>query len=438
MSLATNWRIQTGNADEYICSRSGNDANTGTEANPYLSIENNWAGTKYIRGQFQCVSNVGSADIFGDGFAYINFQGNTFASTANLRNTIKGIFIDNVSHVNNSQFATVGNVFVDCTIRNSSLELKRTQDLINEFLTVINSNVNIKSVTAPTFVNSEVRKSTFKNCPSYDVVKSEYCAFSGCTITANTITDTRTFDNCGFSDDTIWKDASLLTSLTLNGDANTIGNTYASNERFSGSLVNDGITFVFTNCFYSNDLGFIGESIDCLSITPASPLVNGNAIIGSKPVGLLFNAQSAPFTDAGASYTNVTPTGTKFVLNTGQTEGTVTSTDSLSNCITLPFATTVSDIVEAFGTFLFSQGEWIDKENYNPATNPEVRLTWEFAALDENTLLWGPFINYEINTPLEVDNSGLGNGNVNASMPDLGAITAKRFRIRFTIRTNGV
>lgn len=438
MSLTTNWRVQTGAVDNYICSRSGSDSNTGTEGSPYLTVQNNWSGTKYIRGQFQCTSNVGTASIFGDGFAYINFQGNSFTSIANSRNSIRDIFIDNVVHTNSSNASNFGTRFLGCTIRNSSIQIRRTSTGLNEFDTVINTNVFITNASTSGFVNSGVKKSTFIGCLNYDVIQNEYCAFSGCTITANTKSDTRTFDNCAFSDDTIWKSGDLFTSLTLNGDADTIGNTYASNERFSGTLVNGGRTFVLTNCFYSNNLGFIGESINALSITPASPLVNGNAIIGSKPVGILLNAQSAPFTDAGASYTNVTPTGTKFILDVGQTEGTVTSTDNLSTCITLPFATTVSEMVQAFGTFLYSQGEWIDKENYDPATNPEVRLTWEIAALDENTLLWGPFINYEVNTALEVDNSGLGNGNVNASMPDLGAITAKRFRIRFTIRTNGV
>ena len=229
-----------------------------------------------------------------------------------------------------------------------------------------------------------------------------------------------------------------IKDVTLSGDIDTIGNTYASNERFSGTVTIGAAVITFTNCFYTDDPLFNNSAIGDYTLTPASPLVNGLNIIGRYSVALPLNAQSAPFTDAGASYTNVTPTGTKFILDVGQTEGTVTSTDSLTNCITLPFPTTVSEAVQAFGTFLYNQGEWIDKENYNPATNQEVRLTWEFSALDENTLIWGPFVNYEVGLPLETDNAGLGNGNVNADMADLGAITAKRFRVRFTIRTNGV
>ena len=225
------------------------------------------------------------------------------------------------------------------------------------------------------------------------------------------------FGDCGFESNgtaaTI--DGVRIDDVQINSDLDTIGNTYASNERFSGTAtINAGLanerTATFFNCFYTDDPLFNNESIGDYTLQPASPLVNNLNIIGRYPVALPLNAQSAPFTDAGASYTNVTPTGTKFILDVGQTEGTVTSTDSLSNCITLPFNTSLNDAIQVFGTFLYNQGEWIDRENYNPATNPEVRLTWQFSILDENTLLWSPFIDFEVGLPLETDNAGLGNG----------------------------
>ena len=68
----------------------------------------------------------------------------------------------------------------------------------------------------------------------------------------------------------------------------------------------------------------------------------------------------------------------------------------------------------------------------------EMCIRDRFSILDENTLLWSPFIDFEVGLPLETDNAGLGNGDINANMSQLVSITARRLRIRFTIRTNGV
>ena len=441
MSLSTNWRVLTGSADNYICSRSGNDAQAGTAGAPYESLQNNFDELKYLRGVFPLSGNIfpsasSNNRIIGDGKVILLGNGFTIDSSAtnNVSYTFDNLCIFNtILNVRNSADSSPSNV-INCELHSCSFELKG-QSASNRVANVSENLFKDCVITRGIYDTDFLTKCTFINTSS-QMFKYRFCAFfEG----SRLLLSNKTFENCALHPTTAFGSSSeQLQNATLLGDADTIGNTYADGEKFTGTATIGGLSCTFTNCFYTINPAFNNVSIGDYTLTPASPLVNAGATIGKYTVGLPLNAQSPAFTDAGASYTNVTPTGTKFILNVAQVEGTVTSTDSLTNCITLPFASTISQAVQAFGTFLYSQGEWIDKENYNPATNPEVRLTWEFAALDENTLLWGPFVEYEVGVGLETDNTGLGNGNVSANMQNLGAITAKRFRVRFTIRTNGV
>ena len=468
MSLSTNWRENTG---LFVCNRSGDDATgNGTKANPYKTMKKAIEGTTtnplivniragyYNEGEIQIntASPIREVQIISDGLSVIDGAGfSQFEIAVGAQNRVGVSFYNCIIQNTTIANGVIGdsqdlglNVYFKNSTFSGDGRTNQNNDIIN-----ITSSLNYRRGQASS--NVRTRKQTYIGC-TINYPTTQYALTAplggdfnfydkGTTIATTQNAQPYDFDNCGFESNgtAVTIDGVRIDNIQINSDLDTIGNTYASNERFSGTAtINAGLanqrTAIFFNCFYTDDPLFNNEAIGDYTLTPASPLVNSLAIIGRYSVAIPLNAQSAPFTDAGASYTNVTPTGTKFILDVGQTEGTVTSTDSLTNCITLPFPTTVSEAVQAFGTFLYNQGEWIDKENYNPATNPEVRLTWEFSALDENTLIWGPFVNYEVGLPLETDNAGLGNGNVNADMADLGAITAKRFRVRFTIRTNGV
>ncbi len=440
MSLSTNWRASTG---RFISSRDGDDATgTGTKASPYktIALMSN-TGDNNLRAGYYAGATLKDGNIIGDGKVYWDASGESVSRPITASFTMQGVEAQNHLNLrtNNNLNGGGTNNYNDCIFKNVTTSGRVNN--VDNCLVLDGSRIRTRERDASTnffrctFISSLVERTTDTGTRTANYT---LCFFSkGMTVAGNVDAN---FNNCAFEANGTQTQVygTGIKDITLSGDLDTIGNTYASNERFSGTATVGGENLTFTNSFYTEDPLFNNEAIGDYTLTPASPLVNNLAIIGKYSVAIPLNAQSAPFTDAGASYTNVTPTGTKFILDVGQTEGTVTSTDSLTNCITLPFPTTVSEAVQAFGTFLYNQGEWIDKENYNPATNPEVRLTWEFSALDENTLTWGPFVNYEVGLPLETDNAGLGNGNVNADMADLGAITAKRFRVRFTIRTNGV
>ena len=430
MSLSTNWRASTG---VFISSRDGDDATgDGSQATPYKSLISS-GGVINLRAGYY-TGQAQSGTLIADGFVVWDASGELQSiNNTTSRGNFTGVQFQNHNDLNTRALTTITSEMNDCICFNVSCADANYKEI----------NFTLWHTGVLNLDRADQGQRFFRDTWISVVFNLDRGAdwsyinnfFKGTAINYTTVTDIL-FSNSAFESLSI--NTQAIRNIQLDADADTIGNTYASNERFSGTVTIGTAALTFTNCFYTDDPLFNNSAIGDYTLKPASPLVNGLSIIGKYSVALPLNAQSAPFTDAGASYTNVTPTGTKFILDVGQTEGTVTSTDSLTNCITLPFPTTVSEAVQAFGTFLYNQGEWIDKENYNPATNPEVRLTWEFSALDENTLIWGPFVNYEVGLPLETDNSGLGNGNVNADMADLGAITAKRFRIRFTIRTNGV
>jgi len=442
MSLSTNWRE---NAGTFISNRDGDDATgNGSQATPYKTLLQASSGTIFNRlrsGFYQGQSNGGY--LKGDGLAIWDGSGEVRSfNTSQRLGDLNQMELQNHTNLNLDGRDNVVSRINNSTFKNVSCSGLGTATGVA--LDEVNFVFWDSGVLYLNRSNLGGLGQDFFRCTWVDVSHNlirdggwKYLNnfFKGTAINYTTVTDIL-FSNSAFQ--SISVNSIAIRNIQLDTDVDTIGNTYASNEHFSGTVTIGTAVITFANCFYTDDPLFNNSAIGDYTLTPASPLVNGLNIIGRYSVALPLNAQSAPFTDAGASYTNVTPTGTKFILDVGQTEGTVTSTDSLTNCITLPFPTTVSEAVQAFGTFLYNQGEWIDKENYNPATNPEVRLTWEFSALDENTLIWGPFVNFEVGLPLETDNLGLGNGSVNADMADLGAITARRLRIRFTIRTNGV
>jgi hypothetical protein len=236
-----------------------------------------------------------------------------------------------------------------------------------------------------------------------------------------------------------------IKSITLSGQAGNIGTLYGDGVKFSGTIVINTTTFTFTNCFWTADMGFNAPSKDVytLKTSPQSKLFNKGNIIGKYGLHVYFDCNSAAFDPAnsGVSYTNITRnTGTgNFELTSPNTSGVVVSTDNAAQAITLPTTATFnSDFVVSLQGFTFLNGEWADRLNYDAATNPEVRLTYRIAVYNEVTLAWGAWLDMELFTRPEQDSSARGNGNVDATMTALGALTGRRFRLEITLRNNGV
>ena len=104
----------------------------------------------------------------------------------------------------------------------------------------------------------------------------------------------------------------------------------------------------------------------------------------------------------------------------------------------MPFSTSISEFVEfSLQGFNFFNGEWVDVANYVNPTNLEVRLTYKVSVYDEVGLSWSSFVEYEINSALEKDGGGLGNGNINATMTSLGDLVGRIFRVQMNIRDDG-
>ena len=104
----------------------------------------------------------------------------------------------------------------------------------------------------------------------------------------------------------------------------------------------------------------------------------------------------------------------------------------------IPFEATFENAIAIIANYEYAQGDWIDTENYNPGVNDEVRLTAKYSFYNENTATLGSEILIENGLPVEVDGNGLGNGNVNANLQNLGAVTGKKFVIDLVPRENGV
>ena len=115
----------------------------------------------------------------------------------------------------------------------------------------------------------------------------------------------------------------------------------------------------------------------------------------------------------------------------------------------MPEIHTISDLIRLVGGFTYATGEWADLDNYVATVNDEVRLTIGIAGYDEaepngvnNVNNWLPsattFYEIEAETAFELDNGGLGNGDVNAIMNMLSSPNFKRFRLDIIIREDGI
>ena len=265
----------------------------------------------------------------------------------------------------------------------------------------------------------------------------------GTTIQTNQSAQPYEFNNCGFESNgtaaTI--DGVRIDDVQIDSDLDTIGNTYASNERFSGTAtINSGLanerTATFFNCFYTDNPGFID---DTYYPTVSSPLVNGRNIIGKYNPAISFDQSNPAFDPAntGVILTDIDTSNGEFEL-TNPSGGRIKSSTDPSNMLEMPFETTFQEAIAIIANYDYAQGDWIDTENYNPGVNDEVRLTAKYSFYNENTATLGSEILIENGLPLEADSNGLGNGDIGCDLSDLGAISAKKFVIDLVPRENGV
>jgi len=472
MPLTTNWRANTG---VFISQKDGNNATgNGSQGLPYRDLTYNLPsgingvynlrGTYYNNGNIPVTVSNAFIQLNADGQVIIDGSGFSEVIELDLNDflTSRGIlWMNAIQQSNRSTTSRGGQNAFDCIMKGGAYDYQRgsrnspfVDTRISERVLCINQTIRVyRSNVASNFTlfrHTFDKDSTLLSSNTNSIVTS--CAFEqGATFNARTGDQC---NNCAFGADGVSQatiEGVNIKDITLDGDGDTIGNTYTDGEKFSGvaTLIGGTATVTFSDCFYTADLGFNNPDDEDYTLRNDSILINNLAIIGCYTVATRFDASHPAFDplNSGVSYTNVTRNliDNTFDLDGGFVEGEVVSTDDPTQCIELPFATTLREAVLWFGTFLYNQGEWIDKENYNSGINDEVRLTLEFQFYDENEpnganspLNFSGWISFEVQQAIEVDDSGLGNGNVDADLMDLDAVTAKRLRVRFVQRTNGV
>ena len=235
---------------------------------------------------------------------------------------------------------------------------------------------------------------------------------------------------------------------TVISDASRLGT--ADGVKATTTVTVDNITINFTNCFWTATPGFNDEAGGDYSLTPSpsqSILYNNASIIGYKGIEYTYDSSHPAFNIANSGVSiddNIGTLGGLFTLDSGTT-GTVISTDDITQCITLPFSTPLTDAIKVFGNFSYINAplmtaERVDRDIFTATTNEEVRYTLEIQYLDEVTELWnGSWIDIELDNikGVETDSVNVGNGNPDFDISTGNPIEAKRFRVRFTLRNNG-
>jgi len=237
-------------------------------------------------------------------------------------------------------------------------------------------------------------------------------------------------------------------SLTLNGDSNTIVNTYADGEKFSGSVTVDGLTVALNNCFWTADLGFYSPAAGDYRLRLDSPLINGLDLIGCEPIASQFDSQHPAFdpSNAGVVLDNLTRNldGSFDPVNASLPQR-ARSTEDPALAIRTARETELRDSILILADYQPFNGEGIDGDIYDPGLNDEVRPTYLVRVYDlnepfgTNSLLnWGPWIKLEWDMPGEVDGSGRGNGDVDADLSGLNPIIGQVFQFDITYQPSGV
>jgi hypothetical protein len=478
MALSTNW-FETGQA--YISETDGDEANSGlTQALPKKILKQaNLGGTPsttvlrsgvYVLGigddlnlsQRTLSGDSGNARVYCDNINLID-GGN--AGFATHYKNLKIYNIDIIDHTVASLGSPVrGNVIFTNTELNNVITFKYSSKY-GDNTNVFSTNSLFKNVSTYTYLYTAGVASVqttlfFKRCSfinintfnlstpsfSYDEHTFNYirCYFQTVNIVASggsngPVPLTINFNDCAFKDDVNIYGTNIQTRL---GTADGVKATTTINV--------DNITINFTNCFWTATPGFNNEAGGDYSLMPSpsqSILYNNASIIGYKGIEYTYDSTHPAFNIANSGVSidaNIGTLGGLFTLDSGTT-GTVTSTDDITQCITLPFATPLTDAIKVFGNFSYinaplDTAERVDRDIFTATTNEEVRYTIEIQYLDEITELWnGSWLDIELDNirGVETDNVNVGNGSPDFDISTGNPIEARRFRVRFTIRNNG-
>lgn len=467
MALNTNWRAL--GATYYTSGRDGDDANIGNESNPFATIgkyvslmSNNGVtlslrnGAVYNEGGFD-VTAVGiysgkGIKLLGDGFSVVDGSGFfpflRGSVTQGFNFSFDNITLFNINTLTAGQTGFRSTSYENCKIFDSvNVDLgaeSKNNLFVRTSINQIYSGI-AQTYFRNTFADCQINILGIRSSVNIDGHDFLNCAFdSGTSINNNGGTVSYSLSNCAFESGFVL-DGTDLKNFILNGDSSNISTEYTDGEKFSGTITVGSKTITFTNCFWTDDMGFNASTKDVytLSNSPQSKLLNGFNVIGAFGLGVFIDSANQCFdpVNSGVSIdANITRnlvTG-NFDINTSA-GGLVRSTDDPTKAIILPFSTSISEFVEfSLQGFNFFNGEWVDDDNYNDPTNLEVRLTYKVSVYDEIGLTWSAFKEYEINQALQNDSGGLGNGNVDADMSALGDVIGRVFRVEFFLRDNGI
>jgi len=480
MALSTNW-FETGQA--YISGTDGDEANSGlTQALPKKLLKQaNLGGTPsttvlrsgvYISGVGDDL-NLTRRTLAGD-------SGNVRIYCDNI-NLIDGGDFDDQPHYKNLKIYNIA--VIDHTVVSGTSPVRSNVQFTNTELhnvitfkyvsaygdnsDVFSTNSLFKDISTYTYLYTAgvagVQTSLFfKRCSfinintfnlsttslSYDESTFNYirCYFQTVNIVASggstgTVPLTINFNDCAFKSD-------VNIYGTVISDASRLGT--ADGVKATTTVTVDNITINFTNCFWTATPGFNDEAGGDYSLTPSpsqSILYNNASIIGYKGIEYTFDSSHSAFNIANSGVSidaNIGTLGGLFTLDFGTT-GTVVSTDDITQCITLPFSTPLTDAIKVFGNFSYinaplNTAERVDRDIFTATTNEEVRYTLEIQYLDEDTELWnGSWLDIELDNikGVETDNVNVGNGSPDFDISTGNPIEARRFRVRFTLRNNG-
>jgi hypothetical protein len=473
MALNTNW-FETGKA--YISATDGDEVNDGlTQSTPKkLLKQSNLAGitfTTVLRsGVYVLTENLDLSRrlLVGDSGNVRVYCDNitSFTSKGFTKTLYKNLKIYNIDIINNSTTnENTNTIFINSEINGvitfnyvsaggDNIGDISSNSLITNIATYSYQNVNLINTTSILYFKrcSFINITTFNissptngaaNEPTFNYNR---CYFQNINLVASQGTNNVgnvviNFNNCAFKDDVNIYGVLISDASRLNTADGVKGTT---------TVIIDLITINFTNCFWTSNAGFNNETLGDYSLMPSpsqSILYNSGLVIGYKGIEYTFDASHEAFDplntgvniDTGITRDIVAKT---FTLTAG-TEGTVTSTSDITKCITLPVSLPLTDAIKVFGTFNYKDaflnaGELVDKAIFVATTNEEVRYVVEIQYLDEGTLQWnGSWIDIELDNILGIETDGTrGNGDPDFDISTGGALVARRFRIRFTLRNN--
>ena len=334
--------------------------------------------------------------------------------------------------------------YINCKILSGgNLKLQPIDDvkvtLNNTFLsnTIVNVTANNAGIAIirrlsfrATFINCVVNITSVKTGAVYSIQKSY---FSG---SMSNSTDGLLITDCAFAD------GYQITGQSVNTIFGTVDGV-----KFSVTVNLGGFNIIFNNCFWTATAGFNNPSIEDYTLmdSPRSILWNNSNVLGTYEIGVRFLPSNPAFDPVnGAVYVGVNrnTVNESFEL-TASPSGTVESSTNPNFALNFGELVTLDNALLWFG--LVPPLDVVQLTKYDGlSANPTVRLDYEFNIYDEsepnganNPLNFIGWRRMEVNMPVQVDAGGLGNGNQDALLTNIGSAIVNRFALRFTIREDG-